>query len=197
MPSFHKVVTGALPQGTDPADLALHIEITGHHIHVAFELIAFKQFLLLVEFNFSKHLQDAQKPSALENLLQTQDVLKGNFASVTIATDAFPDLMPKGFETYTGNTQNIKKLSANIFSVSQTTLLHETLMQHFPNAEITDVHSVFLQQVLHLPAGIYTLVTSESLTIAAIELPGKLQLFNRFEYQTAEDFLLLFAVSMR
>jgi len=189
MPSFHKVVNGAVPQGTDPTDVALHIEITSHHIHAVAELTAFKQFLSLTEFNFSKPLQEAQKPNALENLLQTQDIFKGNFANVTVATDVFPDLLPKGFEAHTGKAQNIRQLGDSILSVSENTLLHETLKQHFANAFITDVHTVFLQQVLNLPAGIYTLVSSDSLTVAAIEKPGKLQLFNRFDYQTAEDFL--------
>lgn len=189
MPSFHKVVNGAVPQGTDPADLALHIEITNHHIHAVAELTAFKQFLSLTEFNFAKPLQEAQKINALENLLQTQDVFRGNFSSVTVATDVFPNLVPKGFEAHTGKAQNIKNVGNTILSISENTLLHETVKQHFGNAFIIDVHTVFLQQILNLPAGIYTLVAPDSLTIAAIEKPGKLQLFNRFEYQTAEDFL--------
>ena len=190
VPSFQKIVTGSLPAGTDTADVVLRIEIAHRSITVVAELTTFKQYLQLTEFNFVKPLSMEQQASAFEQLYLTQDIFRQPYKAVLVGIAQFPELVPAGFEKQPGEGYQLTTISEHMISALNTgSKLFASIKSLLPQAQITDVHTVLLKQVLHLPAGMYVLVHTDTITVAAIESPGKLQLFNSYDYQTVEDFM--------
>lgn len=190
VPSFQKIVTGSLPPGTDTADVVLRIEIAHQSITALLEISTFKQYLQLTEFNFVKPLNQDQQASAFEHLYLAQDLFNQSYKDVFVGLPVFPELVPVGFEMHLGGDSQTNKISESMISSLNTNdKIFAAVKSLIPGAQVTDVHTTFLKQVLHLPAGIYVLVNTDTLTIAAIEHPGKLQLLNKYEYQTVEDFM--------
>ncbi len=178
-----------MPGGTDFSDVSLHVEVTRNYIHTVSALNSFKKYLSLHEYNFSKPLSGELLLKTLESLMQSESVFMQPYGKVSFAFDAFPLLIPKGFEAHVGENSLIETLDEFMICIHEHSALHQLVRSKFNPATFGNMHTAFLKQVLNLPAGVYTMVNNDSLTIAAIEQPGKLLLFNNFEYRTADDFL--------
>ncbi|MFN8293513.1 MAG: DUF3822 family protein [Chitinophagales bacterium] len=189
LPSYQKIETGKLPEVASTEGFILNVEVGVHQIAAVVEVAAFKQFLYLLEFNFSKPLQVAQLPEVCKQLLADNAVFALAFSEVNVAFNTDIDLLPNGFQQHTGSCflQQVSEEVLAAFTVEN--VLQEVWKEKFPLAQITAVYANFLKQVLLLPKGVYVMVMHEAFAVAVLEAPGKLQLFNCFEYKTAEDFL--------
>lgn len=189
LPSYQKIETGSLPNLASNEGFALNLEITPHHIAAAIEVLAFKQFLYLVTFNFTKPLSEIQLAEVTKQLFATHDFFGWQFAETKVAVQSTIDLLPSGFKAHAGSA-NLCQLNEDIwaaFSIADS--LNEAMSKQFTNASVTATHANFLKQVLALPKGVYVEVANEQFAIDVLDSPGKLLLFNTFEYKTAEDFL--------
>ncbi|OJV27797.1 MAG: hypothetical protein BGO32_11120 [Bacteroidetes bacterium 37-13] len=189
LPSYQKVETGLLPNVPSSEGFVLNIEIAPQQISATVEVAVFKQFLYLVEFNFSKPLQAEQFVLMCEKLFATEPIFAMDFKEVKVMLHAEIDLLPVGFKQFSGN-ENMLQLSNETFALfSDKNGLAEVVKTKFPIAEVTAVGANFLKNILPLPKGIYVLVMNEKFSVAILDAPEKLLLYNTFEFKTIEDFL--------
>lgn len=188
LPTYQKVEIGKLPTVSSTEGFALYIQLSASQVVAAVEVIAFKQFVFLQEFNFNKPVQQLQLVEVCKQIFSTKDVFNLTYSEVNIALDTNIDLLPSGFEQHVG-TSEIVKLSKEIYAAYEVeNTLKQFLKEKYEQAKIISGEAIFLKQVLPLPKGVYVEVRHESLTITILNAPNKLCLFNVFEYKTAEDF---------
>jgi hypothetical protein len=189
LPSYQKVEIGKFPIVAGSESLSLNLQITRSQISAAVEVLEFRQFFYLIEFNFNKPLAFHQQPDVLKRLISTHENLRFPYRSVTVAIETATELLPEGFLRHTGKAVT-EKIHSEIFATYELNeKLLQTLQEHYQHPALTSVSANFLRQVIALPKGAYVQVMNHAFLVAVLEAPNKLLLFNTFEYGTEEDFL--------
>ncbi|MDW8273980.1 MAG: DUF3822 family protein, partial [Chitinophagales bacterium] len=189
LPGYYKHEIGRIPALAEKKDMSLYLEVTPFHFSAAVAVEAFNQFQYLIDFSFSKRISEEKLPEVLSGITSSHPELNYSYGKIKIAFWCETELVPKGFEHYTGDTL-LEPVKENIFAAYKIDdSLFEVARRSFANFSVTTVQTTFIRQALSIRSGVFVLTFQDCFGVALIPNEEQLVLNNWFSYKNPEDFL--------
>ena len=185
---------GEVDASFSPATLSLKLSINQHSVRYFVVSQTHQQVIFLGDYSLHHVTNSSELAVALEKILEKDEILKLPFAKILIGLDGKYSLVP-GELSHIVKTENelVSRGSETDIVFESPALVLQVLKRFFEQSELLHLNATYFNLLPEYfdasKEKIFVNVSKGYLDIIRFNSENKLQLMNRYEYQTASDFI--------
>ena len=185
---------GEVDASLSPSSLILKIAITNHSVRYFVLSQTHHQIIFLGDYTLHHVTNFDELAAALEKIFQKDEILKLSFAKILIGFDDKYSLVPAEFSDLLKKSKQLSTRCVDTDIVFENSLqVMETLKNFFSCVEFLHLNSTYFNLLPNYLTDssekLFVNVSKNYLDVIRFNEQKKLQLMNRYEYQTASDFI--------
>jgi hypothetical protein len=190
--SFNSI--GEVDASISASSLVLKFCVTMNAIRYFVLSQTHEQIIFFGDYTLHHINSEKEQASALEKIIEKDEILKLPFAKVLIGFDSTYSLLPSSFSAITKTEDQLSNNWKDVDLVFEASSdVKRVLQSHFSRTEFFHLNYTALSQLSAYTEGssrkIFVNVGKDYLDVVSFDSANKLRLLNRYEYQTASDFI--------